>query len=105
MLGQPRGNAEVNCQSRCDVSVHISLVVSCLNPCCTRRVCAQERKELIAGGFRDKHFVWGSILLASGVGIAIEGCANTFMRTGRLFPGPHLYAGKYQVAGSLCFPS
>jgi hypothetical protein len=41
--------------------------------------------------------VWGSLLLAAGTGIAIEGCANTFMRTGKLFPGPHLYAG-----GSLC---
>ncbi len=27
------------------------------------------------------------------MGIAIEGCVNTYMRTGKLFPGPHLYAG------------
>lgn len=53
----------------------------------------KERKELIAGNFRDKHALWGSVLLASGVGIAIEGCANTFIRTGKLFPGPHLFAG------------
>lgn len=53
----------------------------------------EERKRLVAGNFRDKHSAWGSVLLASGVGIAIEGCANTFMRTGKLFPGPHLYAG------------
>mmetsp|Transcript_5287 Transcript_5287/g.11580 ORF Transcript_5287/g.11580 Transcript_5287/m.11580 type:complete len:264 (-) Transcript_5287:454-1245(-) len=53
----------------------------------------QERKALVAGNYRDKHWWWGSVLLASGVGIAIEGCVNTFMRTGRLFPGPHLYAG------------
>ncbi|GLC37746.1 hypothetical protein PLESTB_001472600 [Pleodorina starrii] len=52
-----------------------------------------ERKELIKGEYRDKHWWWGSLLLASGVGIAIEGCVNTYMRTGRLFPGPHLYAG------------
>jgi hypothetical protein len=52
-----------------------------------------ERKELVQGGFRDKHFNAGSILLAGGVIIALEGCFNTFMRTGRLFPGPHLYAG------------
>ncbi len=42
--------------------------------------------------------MWGSLLLASGVGIAIEGCANTYIRTGRLFPGPHLYAGAFIVA-------
>jgi hypothetical protein len=58
----------------------------------------QERKDLIAGNYRDKHWQWGSLLLASGVGIAIEGCANTFIRTGKLFPGPHLYAGAAIVA-------
>ena len=57
-----------------------------------------ERKDLLAGGPRDKHWLMGNILLASGVGIAIEGCANTFMRTGKLFPGPHLYAGAAIVA-------
>lgn len=31
------------------------------------------------------------------MGIAVEGCANTFMRTGRLFPGPHLFAGAAMV--------
>lgn len=58
----------------------------------------KERKDLLAGNYRDKHWQWGSVLLASGVGIAIEGCANTYMRTGRLFPGPHLYAGATIVA-------
>lgn len=53
----------------------------------------KERKELIAGGFKDKHTVAGSILLAFGVSIAVEGCVNTWMRTGKLFPGPHLFAG------------
>ncbi|GFR43725.1 hypothetical protein Agub_g4836, partial [Astrephomene gubernaculifera] len=57
-----------------------------------------ERKELLKGDYRDKHWWWGSLLLAAGVGIGIEGCANTFMRTGRLFPGPHLYAGAGIVA-------
>ncbi len=42
---------------------------------------------------RDKHFNWGSLLLALGVAIAIEGPVNTYLRTGKLFPGPHLYAG------------
>lgn len=58
----------------------------------------QERKTLLAGKFKDKHEVMGSLLLASGVGIAIEGCVNTYMRTGKLFPGPHLFAGAGIVA-------
>jgi hypothetical protein len=53
----------------------------------------QERKELLGANVRDKHWWMGNLLLASGTGIAIAGCANTFMRTGRLFPGPHLFAG------------
>jgi hypothetical protein len=30
--------------------------------------------------------------------IAIEGCLNTYTRTGKLFPGPHLFAGAAIVA-------
>ena len=52
-----------------------------------------ERKALISGNFKDKHAFMGSLLLAAGTGIAIEGCVNTFIRTGKLFPGPHLFAG------------
>ncbi|KAK9918264.1 hypothetical protein WJX75_002697 [Coccomyxa subellipsoidea] len=51
------------------------------------------RKELTKGGYRDKHWNWGSLLLGLGVLIAIEGPVNTYLRTGKLFPGPHLYAG------------
>eukprot|EP00199_Chlamydomonas_sp_CCMP681_P005794 CAMPEP_0119107298 /NCGR_PEP_ID=MMETSP1180-20130426/9625_1 /TAXON_ID=3052 ORGANISM="Chlamydomonas cf sp, Strain CCMP681" /NCGR_SAMPLE_ID=MMETSP1180 /ASSEMBLY_ACC=CAM_ASM_000741 /LENGTH=262 /DNA_ID=CAMNT_0007092769 /DNA_START=71 /DNA_END=859 /DNA_ORIENTATION=+ len=58
----------------------------------------QERTALVKGGFKDKHHMWGSLLLASGTGMAISGAANTFMRTGKLFPGPHLYAGATIVA-------
>jgi len=53
----------------------------------------KDRKELVAGGYRDKHFWWGSILLGGGVLIAVEGALNTWFRTGKLFPGPHLFAG------------
>eukprot|EP00775_Hariotina_reticulata_P003627 gene3627-3889_t len=53
----------------------------------------KERKDLVAGGYRDKHFWWGSILLGGGVLIAVEGAINTWFRTGKLFPGPHLFAG------------
>lgn len=51
------------------------------------------RKDLVKGNYRDTHHNWGSLLLALGVLIAIEGPVNTYLRTGKLFPGPHLYAG------------
>ncbi|CAM6113585.1 unnamed protein product [Calypogeia fissa] len=53
----------------------------------------EERKELVKGGFRDRHFNAGSILLGLGVFESIGGCVNTWFRTGKLFPGPHLFAG------------
>jgi hypothetical protein len=68
----------------------------------------EERKALLAEGVRDKHFNWGSLLLALGVAIAIEGPVNTYLRTGKLFPGPHLYAGAGIVvlwaAAAACVP-
>jgi len=51
------------------------------------------RKELVKGDFRDKHWTVGSVLLGLGVTFAIEGPVNTYLRTGKLFPGPHLYCG------------
>ncbi|XP_002974337.2 uncharacterized protein LOC9657743 [Selaginella moellendorffii] len=51
------------------------------------------RKELVKGGFRDRHFNAGSILLGFGVTEAVGGCVNTWFRTGKLFPGPHLFSG------------
>eukprot|EP00898_Chlorokybus_atmophyticus_P002198 jgi/Chlat1/297/Chrsp1S03178 len=53
----------------------------------------EERKALTKGNFRERHYNVGSILLGSGVLLGIEGAANTYARTGKLFPGPHLYAG------------
>ena len=53
----------------------------------------QERKELLKGSFRDRHFNSGSILLGFGVFESIFGGVNTWFRTGKLFPGPHLFAG------------
>ncbi|KAG8363233.1 hypothetical protein BUALT_Bualt19G0000800 [Buddleja alternifolia] len=53
----------------------------------------QERKELIKGAYRDKHFNAGSILLGFGVLESVFGGINTWLRTGKLFPGPHLFAG------------
>ncbi|KAL7472514.1 hypothetical protein ACHAXS_012871 [Conticribra weissflogii] len=53
----------------------------------------KERKELASQGNRDKHFNQGSLLLFIGIAFAIEGPLNTYARAGKLFPGPHLYAG------------
>lgn len=53
----------------------------------------KERKELASSGPRDKHFNQGSLLLFTGIAFAIEGPLNTYARAGKLFPGPHLYAG------------
>eukprot|EP01040_Poterioochromonas_malhamensis_P004708 gene4708-5044_t len=51
------------------------------------------RKSLLSANLRDKHYVTGAILLGAGVTVSILGAFNTYMRAGRLFPGPHLYAG------------
>ncbi|PRW20444.1 plant F21F14-40 [Chlorella sorokiniana] len=52
-----------------------------------------ERKELIGKKLNEQHSNWGSLLLGLGVTISVAGGFNTFLRTGKLFPGPHLYAG------------
>lgn len=52
-----------------------------------------ERKQLAAEGPRDKHFSQGALLAFLGTLFAIEGPLNTYARAGKLFPGPHLYAG------------
>lgn len=53
----------------------------------------EERKKLLKGSFRDRHFNAGSILLGLGVFESVGGSLNTWLRTGKLFPGPHLFAG------------
>ncbi|KAK4267043.1 hypothetical protein QN277_023883 [Acacia crassicarpa] len=53
----------------------------------------EERKELLKGSYRDRHFNAGSILLGFGVLESVGGGVNTWLRTGKLFPGPHLFAG------------
>jgi hypothetical protein len=57
-----------------------------------------ERKELAAKGPKDKHYSQGTLLAFLGTSFAIEGPLNTYARAGKLFPGPHLYAG----AGLVC---
>ncbi|XP_017405791.2 uncharacterized protein LOC108319241 isoform X1 [Vigna angularis] len=53
----------------------------------------EERKELIKGSYRDRHYNAGSILLGFGVLEAVGGGLNTWIRTGKLFPSPHLFGG------------
>lgn len=48
---------------------------------------------MAAGGFRDRHWNLGSLLLGGGIFTAVFGSVNTYLRTEQLFPGPHLYAG------------
>jgi hypothetical protein len=67
---------------------------------------SEKRKQLLAGDFRDKHYNTASTLLGLGVFTSILGGFNTFFRAGKLFPGPHLYAGAgitvlWAVAASL----
>lgn len=52
-----------------------------------------ERKKLSSMGLKDKHFSQGATLAFIGTAFAIEGPLNTYARAGKLFPGPHLYAG------------
>jgi len=51
------------------------------------------RKSLQAADLKDKHSTTGSYLLGAGVTVSLLGAFNTYMRAGKLFPGPHLYAG------------
>ena len=42
----------------------------------------------MAGGFKDKHANWGSMILAFGITLAVEGGMNTYLRTGEALPRP-----------------
>lgn len=68
-----------------------------------------ERKELADKAPRDKHFSQGALLAFLGTAFAIEGPLNTYARAGKLFPGPHLYAGAGLVVlwamAAACVPS
>uniref|UniRef100_A0A7S3QGW5 DUF4079 domain-containing protein n=1 Tax=Chaetoceros debilis TaxID=122233 RepID=A0A7S3QGW5_9STRA len=68
-----------------------------------------ERKELSSKNLRDNHFAQGSLLAFIGTAFAIEGPLNTYARAGKLFPGPHLYAGAGLVvlwaAAAACVPA
>jgi Protein of unknown function (DUF4079) len=92
------GSAHVSFDGECVYLLrqqHITSNTRCapLHKNLTSSVHVQKRKELTQGNFKDRHHRTGSLLLGFGVVIAIEGCLNTYVRAGKLFPGPHLFAG------------
>jgi len=52
-----------------------------------------DRKELIKGQFKNRHYTLSSTLLGGGIFITFYGAFNTWFRAEKLFPGPHLFAG------------
>lgn len=68
-----------------------------------------ERKNLSSLNLRDGHYSQGALLAFIGTSFAIEGPLNTYARAGKLFPGPHLYAGAGLVVlwalAAACVPS
>jgi len=53
----------------------------------------EERSKLLSGGHRDKHVYAGSIILGTGIALALEGGLSTWWRVGELFPSEHLFVG------------
>ena len=53
-----------------------------------RRRCVRVRAPAYDGGA-----IIAQVLLACGVTFSIEGATDTYLRVGKLFPGPHLFAG------------
>lgn len=68
-----------------------------------------ERKGYSSKKVKDTHFSQGATLAFIGTAFAIEGPLNTYARAGKLFPGPHLYAGAGLVvlwaAAAACVPA
>lgn len=58
-----------------------------------RSATGEEKKELVQGDFRTKHFKIGSLLLVGIVLGAIGGMSVTYINNGKLFVGPHLLVG------------
>jgi len=51
------------------------------------------RAEMAKAGYKDKHFQISSLILGGGIFFVVYGVFNTWFRTEKLFPGPHLFAG------------
>ena len=66
---------------------------------------AEQRKALLPGKFAQRHYLWGSALLAFMVFGTIGGMAVTYLNNGKLFVGPHLLVGlamTAMIAGRRC---
>lgn len=58
----------------------------------------ERRKELVQARVSDRHYRTSAILFSITTITTFAGMANTYNRAGKLFPGPHLYAGLGIVA-------
>ena len=54
---------------------------------------SEQRKALIKGKFAQRHYLWGSVLMAVMVFGTLSGMAVTYLNNGKLFVGPHLLVG------------
>jgi MFS family permease len=59
----------------------------------TRTATGEEKKKLIQGKYNDRHYKFGSIVLAVMVLGSIGGMTVTYINNDKLFVGPHLLAG------------
>lgn len=53
----------------------------------------EQRKLMSKKEYKGRHHNWGGLLMGLGTATAVAGPVNTYLRSGKLFPGPHLYAG------------
>lgn len=53
----------------------------------------EQRKALIPGKFAQRHYLWGSLVLAVMVFGTLGGMTVTYLNNGKLFVGPHLIVG------------
>lgn len=58
-----------------------------------RSVDPEKRKELVKSKVTKRHFDTSATIFFIMTFATFSGMANTYTRTGKLFPGPHLYAG------------
>ena len=58
----------------------------------------EQRKALIPGKFAQRHYRWGSLLLAVMTFGTLGGMAVTYLNNDKLFVGPHLLVGLAMTA-------
>ena len=59
----------------------------------TRTGTSEQRKVLVPGKFAQRHYLWGSVILAAMTMATLGGMAVTYLNNGKLFVGPHLLVG------------